>query len=149
MLRKNFCFFRLSLFSTNVRLLNCEESQHKTTKTAGEVIGVELNPDAVKDVISNAKRNNSENAWFYCTDASDFMQEFALASEKFDVVFMDQPRSSGSKKIHRFACRCRSENVFYIFCNPETLARALVTLDKKGYKVQKSAPLIYSPTQTI
>lgn len=31
MLRKNFCFFKLSLFLTNTHLSNCAELQHKTT----------------------------------------------------------------------------------------------------------------------
>lgn len=31
MLRKKFCFFRLSLFSTNKHFSNCAELQRKTT----------------------------------------------------------------------------------------------------------------------
>lgn len=37
------------------------------------VIGVELNNDAVKDAIKNAKRNNISNAAFYNEDAGSFM----------------------------------------------------------------------------
>ncbi|MBQ1967262.1 MAG: 23S rRNA (uracil(1939)-C(5))-methyltransferase RlmD, partial [Clostridia bacterium] len=36
---------------------------------AKEVIGVELNPDAVKDAKTNAKLNKCENISFYCDDA--------------------------------------------------------------------------------
>lgn len=36
MLRKNFCFFRLSLFLTNGNSYNCAELQHKMAKTAAE-----------------------------------------------------------------------------------------------------------------
>ena len=39
---------------------------------AKEVIGVELNKDAVKDAIANAKRNNIKNVRFYEKDAGDF-----------------------------------------------------------------------------
>ena len=49
-------------------------------KTAGNVIGVELNKDAVKDAIANAKRNNMKNIRFFCDDAGDFMD--AIASER-------------------------------------------------------------------
>ena len=114
-------------------------------KTAGKVIGVELNPDAVKDAISNAKRNNAENAKFFCGDAGDFMQELALAGEKFDVIFMDPPRSGSSKKFIDSLAVADPKRVVYISCNPETLARDLQMLIKKGYKVKKICPVDMFP----
>ena len=68
-------------------------------KTAGNVVGVELNPDAVKDAISNCKRNGMKNARFYCDDAGEFMQALAENGESADVVFMDPPRSGSSMKV--------------------------------------------------
>ena len=41
-------------------------------KQAKNVIGVELNRDAVKDAISNAKRNDINNIRFICGDAGNF-----------------------------------------------------------------------------
>ncbi len=114
-------------------------------KTAGNVIGVELNPDAVKDAISNAKRNNAKNARFYCADAGDFMQALAEEGERFDVVFMDPPRSGSSKKFIDSLAVANPKRVVYISCNPETLARDLLLLSKKGYKVQKIQPVDMFP----
>ena len=114
-------------------------------KTAGSVIGVELNPDAVKDAISNAKRNNSKNARFYCADAGDFMQELAENGERFDVVFMDPPRSGSSKKFIESLAVASPETVVYISCNPETLARDLQMMTQKGYKVKKICPVDMFP----
>ena len=114
-------------------------------KTAGNVIGVELNPDAVKDAISNAKRNDSKNARFYCADAGDFMQELAENGERFDVVFMDPPRSGSSKKFIDSLAVAAPEKVVYISCNPETLARDLQLVTKKGYKVRKICPVDMFP----
>ncbi|MEE1137772.1 MAG: 23S rRNA (uracil(1939)-C(5))-methyltransferase RlmD [Acutalibacteraceae bacterium] len=114
-------------------------------KTAGNVIGVELNPDAVKDAISNAKRNNSKNARFYCADAGDFMQELAENGERFDVVFMDPPRSGSSRKFIESLDVASPEKVVYISCNPETLARDLQMITKKGYKVRKICPVDMFP----
>ena len=110
-------------------------------KTAGEVIGVELNPDAVKDAISNAKRNDAKNARFYCADAGDFMQELAENGERFDVVFMDPPRSGSSKKFIDSLAVASPERIVYISCNPETLARDLQMITKKGYKVRIICPV--------
>lgn len=44
---------------------------------AKHVIGVELNRDAIKDAISNAKRNHIHNVTFYNEDAGQFMVEMA------------------------------------------------------------------------
>ena len=115
------------------------------SKTAGKVIGVELNRDAVKDAISNCKRNGMENARFYCADAGDFMQELAENGEKFDVVFMDPPRSGSSKKFIDSLAVADPEKVVYISCNPETLARDLNMLTHKGYKVKKICPVDMFP----
>ena len=114
-------------------------------KTAGKVIGVELNRDAVRDAISNCKRNGMENARFYCADAGDFMQELAQNGEKFDVVFMDPPRSGSSKKFIDSLAASAPQKVVYISCNPETLARDLNMLTHKGYKVKKICPVDMFP----
>lgn len=114
-------------------------------KTAGNVIGVELNPDAVKDAIANAKRNNEKNARFYCADAGDFMEALAAEGEKFDVVFMDPPRSGSSKKFIDSLAIADPKKVVYISCNPKTLARDLQYLTKKGYKAKKICPVDMFP----
>ncbi len=114
-------------------------------KTAGNVIGVELNPDAVKDAISNCKRNGMKNARFYCADAGDFMQDLAENGEGFDVVFMDPPRSGSSKKFIDSLAVSAPKKVVYISCNPETLARDLNMLIHKGYKVKKICPVDMFP----
>lgn len=109
-------------------------------KTAGNVIGVELNPDAVKDAISNAKANNAENAHFYCADAGDFMEELAMQGEKTDVVFMDPPRAGSTKKFIDSVVKMSPERVVYISCNPETLARDLEYFIRKNYQVKRICP---------
>lgn len=114
-------------------------------KTAGSVIGVELNPDAVRDAISNCKRNGMKNARFYCGDAGDFMQELASEGEKTDVVFMDPPRAGSTRKFIDSVAKMSPEKVVYISCNPETLARDLDYFTKKGYKVQKIQPVDMFP----
>ena len=50
-------------------------------KKAGQVLGVEVNRDAVRDAISNAKANRADNVRFYTADASDFLQGMAKAGE--------------------------------------------------------------------
>lgn len=114
-------------------------------KTAGQVIGVELNPDAVKDARSNAKRNNMTNAAFYCGDAGDFMEEMALEGESADVVFMDPPRSGSSRKFIDSMLKMKPHKIVYISCNPETLARDLRFITAGGYKVRQITPVDMFP----
>ena len=49
---------------------------------AGNVIGAELNGDAVRDAIVNARANNLKNIRFYKADAGEFMREAADEDEK-------------------------------------------------------------------
>ena len=56
-------------------------------KSAGKVVGVELNPDAVRDAKINCKENNLTNARFYAGDAGDFMDEIAGDDYAFRKAF--------------------------------------------------------------
>lgn len=112
---------------------------------AGQVIGVELNRDAVHDAIANCKRNGVRNARFYCADAGDFMTAMAQDGEKADVLFMDPPRAGSSPAFLRAAAKLAPKRIVYISCNPETQARDLATLTKSGYKVQQIQPVDMFP----
>ena len=92
---------------------------------AGEVIGVELNQDAVRDAIRNAKMNNMKNIQFYQNDAGQFMVQMAEARERADVVFMDPPRTGSDEAFLSSAVRLSPKRIVYISCNPETQARDL------------------------
>ena len=106
-------------------------------KKAKEVIGVELNKDAVKDAITNARRNGIENISFYHNDAGRFLLEMSEQSAELDVLFMDPPRSGSDQAFLDAVARIRPRRVVYISCNPETLVRDLDILGKKGYRVDK------------
>lgn len=103
---------------------------------AKEVIGVELNRDAVRDAVSNARRNGVTNIHFYQNDAGRLLLEMAEQSAKLDVLFLDPPRSGSDGAFLDAAAKIGPEKIVYISCNPETLVRDLEILKKKGYKVR-------------
>ncbi|GLB31676.1 putative RNA methyltransferase [Lacrimispora amygdalina] len=103
-----------------------------------EVIGVELNKDAVHDAIENAKINNIKNASFYCNDAGRFMVNMAESGEHVDVVFMDPPRSGSTEEFIDSVSKMRPDKVVYVSCGPETLVRDLEYFKKKGYEAKKA-----------
>ena len=107
-------------------------------KSAKEVIGVELNPDAVRDAIKNAKRNQMKNIRFYQDDAGRFMEKMAAKGEKADVVFMDPPRSGSTEQFMKSAVMLAPQKIVYISCDPQTQARDLKYLTKHGYKAMGS-----------
>ena len=108
-------------------------------KQAQFVIGVELNKDAVKDAIINARQNDIYNIRFYNQDAGEFMIELAGKKEKVDVVFMDPPRSGSDEKFLSSLVKLQPDRVVYVSCNPETLVRDLKYLTKKGYEMKRAA----------
>lgn len=113
---------------------------------AGKVIGVELNGDAVRDAVANAKRNQIKNADFYQNDAGRFLTQMAEAGEKVDVVFMDPPRSGSTKEFLDALIRISPKRVVYISCEPQTLARDLQYLTaNSGYRVEEAVPVDMFP----
>ena len=104
---------------------------------AVEVIGVELNKDAVRDAGWNVKRNQVKNMRVYCADATQFILDMAAAGEKLDVIFLDPPRSGSTEEFIHAVGEIRPDRVVYISCNPETLARDLKGFLKVGFGVEK------------
>lgn len=105
---------------------------------AKEVIGVELNKEAVRDAIQNAKLNGVKNIRFYNNDAGKFMVGMAQDNAKVDVVFMDPPRSGSDEAFMSSVMKLAPKRVVYISCGPETLARDLKYMTKGGrYRVER------------
>lgn len=112
---------------------------------AAEVVGVELNRDAVRDAAANARENGLKNVRFTCGDAGVFMEEAALAGEAFDVVFMDPPRAGASREFLTALCALAPQRVVYISCSPETLGRDLSFLRANHYRAEKLQPVDMFP----
>ena len=112
---------------------------------AKQVVGVELNRDAVQDAIGNAKHNGVKNARFFAADATRWISEAAAAGEKADVIFMDPPREGSTPEFLASVARMAPKRVVYVSCNPVTLARDLATLTKLGYKAEGFTPVDMFP----
>ena len=111
------------------------------SQKAREVIGVELNRNAVKDARINAKLNQIKNITFYEGDAGKFMVSMAEEGEKADVVFMDPPRSGSDEAFLSSVIKLAPKRIVYVSCGPDTLARDLKYLTGHGYKVKKIQPV--------
>lgn len=119
------------------------------SQMAKEVIGVELNSEAIKDAKLNAKCNGINNIRFYNADAGEFMVALAHENKQMiDVVFMDPPRAGSDKVFMDSVIKLGPKQVIYISCNPETLVRDLKYITGRGYKVEKICPVDMFPHTT-
>lgn len=119
-------------------------------KQVKQVVGVELNGDAVRDARINARRNQLENIAFVQGDAGEYMVELAESGEHIDVVLMDPPRAGSDLPFLNSLLTLAPSRVVYISCNPETQARDLRTLTHGGYRVTGIQPVDMFPhTQHI
>ena len=109
------------------------------------VVGVEINKDAVRDAIINAKTNGIRNIWFTCGDAGEFMSSMAEKKEHCSVVFMDPPRTGSDEKFLSSLIKLKPDRVVYVSCGPDTLARDLKILTAGGYAVRKIQPVDMFP----
>jgi 23S rRNA (uracil1939-C5)-methyltransferase len=112
---------------------------------ARQVIGVEVNRDAVRDAIANARLNGLKNCWFTAGDAGEYMLGCVREGIRPDVVFMDPPRAGSDEKFLRALLKTAPSRVVYVSCDPETLARDLTVLTQGGYKVQRIQPVDMFP----
>ncbi|MCR4936424.1 MAG: 23S rRNA (uracil(1939)-C(5))-methyltransferase RlmD, partial [Oscillospiraceae bacterium] len=110
-----------------------------------QVAGVELNRDAVRDAIANARRNGVNNCWFSCGDAGAFMERSAEDGDPVDLVFLDPPRAGSDARFLGSLLRSAPERVVYVSCDPDTLARDCAVLVRGGYRVERVQPVDMFP----
>ena len=97
--------------------------------------GIELNAEAVKDAVSNAKLNKLDNIRFYNEEAGEFMKK-------------NKTRACTTKKKVEALGKLRPEKIVYVSCKIETLERDLKLLAKIGYKAQLIQPVDMFPHTT-
>ncbi len=115
-------------------------------KRAKQVFGVELNADAVRDAVWNARRNRVKNIRFIQQDAGDYMAKTAREyGGRPDVVILDPPRTGTTPQFIDALCAMGPERVVYVSCGPDTLARDLKLFRKKGYKALEAQPVDLFP----
>lgn len=116
------------------------------SKQAKSVIGFEINGDAVKSAIENAKLNKIKNVRFYKASDSEFFDFAGDEKLNFSTVFLDPPRAGCSQSFLSALCsKIKPKKIVYISCNPETQARDLRFLTKNGYKCKTSQPVDMFP----
>ncbi len=92
-------------------------------RRAGQVIGLELNPQLVQGAAANARRNGIGNAAFHEVDLRD--SEAGAFWERYDPdkVLLDPARDGAMEFIKHMPRQRGPRRMVYISCNSATLAR--------------------------
>lgn len=106
-----------------------------------EVLGVEINKEAVLDAKENQKLNQVFNAEFICSDVAKIVDKI---EKKYSVIVVDPPRSGLDPKTISYLKKWKSKRIVYVSCDPVTLARDLNQL-KEVYDIKELTPVDMFP----
>ena len=107
-----------------------------------KLTGVEIVPEAIENAKINAKTNNIENAEFICADSTDTQNGILKNS---DVVILDPPRKGITEELANKIAESGVENIVYVSCSPDTLARDIKQFTELGYKCEEATPFDMFP----
>ncbi|MCH8543481.1 MAG: 23S rRNA (uracil(1939)-C(5))-methyltransferase RlmD [Alcanivorax sp.] len=116
-------------------------------RRAGRVVGVELSETMVERGYENARLNGVENIEFHAWDLSQDISGQHWATEKFDRVLIDPPRS-GALEMVRLMPQFGAQKLVYVSCNPATLARDAGELKALGYQLTRAGVMDMFPHTT-
>jgi 23S rRNA (uracil-5-)-methyltransferase RumA len=109
------------------------------------LIGIESNDDAVQDARANAVANGILNTEFITGRVEDLTAVLKGINGIEDaVIVVDPPRPGLHAKVSQALLDVSAPTVFYVSCNPETLARDLRLLGAK-YRIERVQPMDFFP----
>ena len=112
---------------------------------AGAVAAVEENPIAVEDARWNLKNAGIRNVLLHCGSAESWFKKEGRERRVYNKVFLDPPREGAAEKTLIGIVRLAPEKIFYLSCEPATLARDLRRLSAHGYSLKRIQPFDMFP----
>jgi len=92
----------------------------------------------------SAQLNGIANIRWICAHVPAAVKQLTMQRERFSKIILDPPRA-GAKGIDRNLAALGAEKIFYVPCNPTTLARDLAALARHGYKLTSVQPIDLFP----
>jgi 23S rRNA (uracil1939-C5)-methyltransferase len=113
-----------------------------------QVFGVEENAQAIAEAEGNAALNGLEN-WvrFRSGRVEDVVRttETQVAMREADIIFLDPPRKGSDEVTLGAIARAKAPYIWYLSCDPATLARDLKFLAANGYRLGVVQPFDMFP----
>ncbi len=110
----------------------------------GELIGIEIVPQAVVNAKENAELNNVSKARFICSDATDFSEEL----KNIHAVILDPPRAGCDKTALDYVLKLSPKHIAMVSCNSATAARDVKYLVEMGFEAKRLAVVDMFPGST-
>jgi 23S rRNA (uracil1939-C5)-methyltransferase len=117
-------------------------------KLGGEVLGVEENPLAIDEANENASLNELQGTVkFECGRVEELVRrgEVRERLRAAQIVFLDPPRKGSDEVTLGAVAESGVPNIWYLSCDPATLARDLKFLAAKGYRLGVVQPFDMFP----
>ncbi len=116
-------------------------------KQAKRCIGLEVQPEAVAQGLTNAGLNGIDNVEFRAGDVGDLLPATAASlTAPLDIVVLDPPRKGCDRPVLDALIALKPPRIVYMSCDPATLARDLQILrDEGGYTLTKVQPADFFP----
>lgn len=114
------------------------------SKHCGEVLGVEVIPDAIKDAKENSIKNNITNCEFFVGKAEDILLPVIQRTTKSNIIaIVDPPRAGLHQKALLTLRKSKKLNrLVYISCDPRAAMRNLIDLARPSSKQYLGEPLV-------
>ena len=115
-------------------------------KKVRQVIGIEINPNAIDRAKSNAVLNQIDNTTFYSGKVAHHLQQLEMQP---DILLLDPPRKGCDPQAIAAILKLQPSRIAYISCKPSTLARDLQLLCQSGlYRPTYVQPADFFPQTT-
>ncbi len=117
-------------------------------KHGATVLGIEESAQAVAEARENAELNGLQTrVRFRHGSAADVLARPDVAAEiaGADAIFLDPPRKGCDERVLARIAERRARAVWYLSCDPATLARDLKFLGAKGYRIEEVQPFDMFP----
>ncbi|GAC1616605.1 MAG: hypothetical protein NVS4B5_06850 [Vulcanimicrobiaceae bacterium] len=117
-------------------------------KSGARVIGIEENPNAVREANANAEINGVGDRTLFINGRVEATLRSKVgvdALKDADIVFLDPPRKGSDEGTLDALVRAGVPHVWYLSCNPATLARDLAHLIAGGYALGAVQPFDMFP----
>ena len=113
-----------------------------------DVTGIEENSAAVREARGNAQLNGvAARTRFFAGRVEDVLSGAAGRDvlKDADVAFLDPPRKGSETKALDALVSAKIPSIWYLSCNPATLARDLAHLHAAGYELEHAQPYDFFP----
>ena len=102
---------------------------------AKKIVCVESEKSSCDDAEQSLIINGIKNIEIINDDASKVFADFIKNKLNFDITIIDPPRKGATAEGLENICKLTSKTIYYVSCNPQTLARDAVILKQNGFEL--------------